>query len=328
MKIVRMAGSAQDGASTVSAVIITRNRREALGIVLDRLSQLPVDEVIVVDNASSDDTGDSLRKRKGVKLLEPGENLGLAGRNLAAKEARGDLLLMLDDDAYPRPGAVETLTEAFTANPKLGIAGGLVRDIDSEGRVVFEKELGTFDWWLRAGRSGEAPEGFPAFSFPEGASVIRRKAYLEAGGFFEPYFLTNSEVDLTARVTANGWEVRYFPSAAFDHMKAPSERQTWDVNLYYRIRNHLWYLWLRYPTSMAVPRTVGYLSFDFVQSTYHGEVSTWWRAVRDAWSQRERVRGERKPLPPSALRRAERNRGRMHVRLLAGTAMRKLRRAS
>jgi GT2 family glycosyltransferase len=324
-----MAGSQEAGASTVSAVIITRNRREALGIVLDRLAELPVDEVIVVDNASSDDTARVLRERSGVTLLEPGENLGLAGRNLAAKEARGDLLLMLDDDAYPQPGAVETLTQAFTANPKLGVAGGLVRDVDSDGHIVVEDELGTFDWWLRAGRTGEAPpEGFPAFSFPEGASMIRREAYLEAGGFFEPYFLTNSEVDLTARATANGWEVRYFPSAAFDHMKAPSERQTWNVNLYYRIRNHLWYIWLRFPVYMAIPRTIGYLSFDLLQAVYHREVSTWWRAVRDAWSKREQVRGERKPLPRSALRRAERNRGRMHLRLLIGTAMTKLRRAS
>jgi len=320
----------EDAKPTISAVILTRNRKEALSRVLDRLLEAPLAEILVVDNGSSDGTAEHVRRYAArVRLLEPGANLGLGGRNLASREAKGDLLLMLDDDAYPLPGAVETLLEAFEANPRLGVAGGLVRDIDSAGRVLFEDELGTFDWWLRAGRRGEAPpEGFPAFSFPEGSCMIRREAYVEAGGFFEPYFLTNSEVDLAARLAANEWEVRYFPSAVFDHMKAHSERQTWDVNLYYRIRNHLWYIWLRFPTSVAVRRTVGYLAFDLIQAAYHRAPSAWWHAVRDAWMLRDQVRGERRPLPRSVLRRAELNRGRMHVRLLVGQVTRKLRRAS
>ena len=307
----------------VSAVIITRNRKEALGLVLDRLAELPVDEVIVVDNGSTDGTAGAVRER--VRLLEPGENLGLAGRNLAAAETRGELLLMLDDDSYPLPGAVEALVAAFGANPRLGVAGGLVRDVDPDGHVLRQDELGTFDWLLRAGRKGEAPEGLPAFSFPEGACVIRRSAYEEAGGFFEPFFLGSSEVDLAARLTALDWEVRYFPAAPFDHLKADPERQTADVNLYYRIRNHLWYLWLRFPASIAARRTVGYLAFDLVESTYRRAPSAWWRAVRDAWRMRELVRDERHPLPRAALRRAELNRGRMHVRLLAGQLAKKMR---
>jgi GT2 family glycosyltransferase len=317
----------RDARSTVSAVIITRNRKEALSRVLDRLLEQPVGEILVVDHGSSDGTAELVRDYDApVRLLEPGENLGLGGRNLAAAEATGDLLLMLDDDCFPLPGSVETLADAFLANPRLGVAGGFVRDVDSEGNVIRQTELGTFDWWLRAGRTGDAPpEGFPAFSFPEGACMIRREAYLEAGGFFEPYFLASSEVDLGARLQATGWEMRYFPQAPFDHMKAESERQSAETNLYYRIRNHLWYIWLRFPTSMAVPRTIGYLGFDLVESTYRRETGAWARAVRDAWRQRDLVRHDRRPLPRAALRRAELNRGRMHVRLLAGQLASRLR---
>ena len=307
------------GTLGVSTVIITRNRKDALSLVLDRLGELPVEETIVVDNGSSDGTAEAVRARDDdVVLLEPGGNLGLAGRNLGAAEATGELLLMLDDDAYPLPGAVETLVGAFESQPRLGIAGGFVRDIDPEGAIIRQTELGTFDWWLRAGRKGEAPDGLPAFSVPEGACMIRRSAYLEAGGFFEPFFLASSEVDLAARMAGQGWEVRYFPAAAFDHMKAEPERQTADTNLYYRIRNHLWYIWLRFPTSVAVRRTAGYLTFDLIEALYRGAGSAWWRAVRDAWRMRDRVQGQRRPLPRSTLRNLERNRGRMHVRLLAG----------
>ena len=154
MKIVRV--------TVVSAIIITRNRKDALETVLGRLVNLPVDEVIVVDNGSEDGTAELVRAhRSPVTLLEPGENLGTAGRNLAADEAKGELLLMLDDDAYPMPGAVETLVAAFEANPKLAVAAGFVRDIDEEGNVLRQDEPGTFDWWLRAGQNGQ-PAGGPS----------------------------------------------------------------------------------------------------------------------------------------------------------------------
>lgn len=315
-----------EGGPVVSAVIITRDRREALAQVLDRLAQLPVDEVLVVDNGSSDGTAQLVRARHdGVRLLEPGENIGIAGRNLAAREAMGEFLLMLDDDSYPLPGAIEALVGAFRANRRLGAAGGLVRDVDANGGIVKQYELGTFDWWLRAGaKDPQPPEGFPAFFFPEGASLIRRTAYLEVGGFFEPYFAFSSEIDLAARFFGAGWDVRYFPLAAFDHMKAPGGRGQ-DEALYYRIRNHLWYLWLRFPAPVALRRTIGYLAFDMIESTYRGVPGAWGRAVRDAWRLRNRVRGQRRPLPRSVLRRAELNRGRMHVRLLAGQVRRRLR---
>jgi GT2 family glycosyltransferase len=313
------------GAPSVSAVIVTWNRRDAVETVLDRLAELPVDEVLVVDNGSEDGTGELVRGRGGnVHLLEQGENAGIAGRNRGAEAATGDLLLMLDDDSYPLPGAVETLVERFEADPRLGAAGGFVRDVDADGNVVRSTELGTFDWWLRGGRNGDAPpEGFPSFFFPEGASLLRRSAYLEVGGFFEPYFYLSSEIDLATRLLAAGWDVRYVPQAQFDHMKAPGGRAS-DRALYFRIRNHLWYLWLRFPAFVALRRSLGYLAFDLVDASYQRHPGAWARAVRDAWTQRALVRGHRRPVPRDVRRRAELNRGRTHVRLLLGQLRRRL----
>jgi GT2 family glycosyltransferase len=318
----------EDGRGRVSAVIITRDRSDVLGLVLDRLAELPVDEVIVVDNGSEDGTAEAVRSRGGnVRLLEAGGNLGVAGRNLGAREATGELLLMLDDDAYPLPGAVEALAAAFAANPRLGVAGGFVRDVDSDGNVLLSDELGTFDWWLRAGRTEAIPaEGAPAFSFPEGACMVRRQAYLEAGGFFEPFFVSSSEVDLAARLARRGWETRYVPAARFDHLKAPSGRGDAEAALYYRIRNHLWYLWLRFPPGAAATRTAGYLAFDLVESIHRRAPRAWARAVADAVRGWDDVKAERKPLPREARRRVELNRRRMHARFLAGQARRRLHR--
>ena len=97
-----------------------------------------------------------------------------------------------------------------------------------------------------------------------------------------------------------------------------------EAALYYRIHNHLWYLWLRLPPEVALRRTFGYLAFDLGEAIYRGIPSAWGRAVRDAWRLRHLVRDARAPLSPELARRAELNRGRMHVRLLAGQLRKRL----
>src|SRR3954469_4114334 len=91
-----------DGLS-VSAVIITRNRKSTLGTVLDRLAELPLREVIVVDNGSEDGTADAIRSRDGVRLIEAEANLGLEGRHRGPKAAADDLPGMRDDASFPLP---------------------------------------------------------------------------------------------------------------------------------------------------------------------------------------------------------------------------------
>jgi GT2 family glycosyltransferase len=303
---------------TVSAVILAYRRPHELAIVLDRLGALPVDEVLVVHNGDGPEIPAVAQSRPGVRILDPQANLGIGGRNLAAQEARGELLLMLDDDSYPLPGAVEAFEGIFAALPRLGAAGGLVRDIDASGEVLLERELGTFDWFLRAGRKDEpGVEGWPAFFFPEGASMLRREAFLEVGGFFEPYFFHTVELDLATRLLGAGWDVRYVPGAKFDHMKAPFGRVGF-AGLEYRVRNQLWYFWLHFPAWVAALRIPAYLAFDLIECMYRGVTSAWWRGVSEAWRQRDAVRGARRPLSRKVIRRAELNRGRLHFQLLLG----------
>jgi N-acetylglucosaminyl-diphospho-decaprenol L-rhamnosyltransferase len=309
----------------IAAVILAFSRGDALVTVLERLRDLPVDEVVVVDNGLDAASRERTRQAPGVRLVGSGQNLGIAGRNLGAREANADLLLMLDDDSYPLPGALETLAAAFERNPRLAVAGGLVRDVDPGGRVLRQDELGTFDWYLRAGRTGPAPDGgFPAFFFPEGGCLLRRDAFLEVGGYFEPFFFLGVEVELTTRLVGAGWEVRYFPQAVFDHLKDQASRAPSPARRRLMIRNQLWYFWLRFPLPLAARRAAGYLLFDLVQALYLRAPGAWIGGIADAWRDRRLVRGQRRPLPRAALRRAELNRGRTHIRLLAGQARRRL----
>jgi GT2 family glycosyltransferase len=314
-----------DSSAMVSAVILHFHREHLLPATLDRVVALPVDEIIVVDNGSDGGLRALEARYDRMRVLDPGANLGIAGRNLAAREARGEILLMLDDDAYPRPGAVESALEAFAREPSLAVIGGLVRDVDDAGRVKDSDSVGSFDWFLRAGQQGDVPPtGFPAFFFPEGASFHRRSAFLGVGGYFEPFFGGCVELDLATRLIATGWDVRYLPTAVFDHRKVRLTGEAWGARLRLRIRNQIWYFWLRFPPAKAALRIPAYLGFDFVECAARGTLGAWTGGIADAWLKRATVRSYRAPLPRDALRRAEMNRGRMHVRLLAGKLVEKL----
>ncbi len=335
---------------SVSAVILAHRRMRELEVVLERLAKLPVDEVLVAGDGSGDAVDVVVRHGDRVRLIEPtrgeqnggrprflaaefGPNWGIAGRNAAAREAKGDFLLFLDDDSYPLPGSIEKILAAFEHQPRLGVVGGLVREIDWNGQTISECEPGSFDWLLRAGARGEPPpEGFPSFFFPEGACMIRRDAFLAVGGFFEPYFFTVSELDLATRMIAEDWDVGYLPIAPFHHLRdRPHETKEQErdpyasatalsgarLTLRLRVRNQLWYFWMRFPPLLAARRIPAYLAFDLLDCAYRGAPSAWWAGIQDAWRERDRVRGARNPLAREVIRRAELNRGRMHLRLLA-----------
>ena len=311
---------------TVTAVLLAFHRPEAVTTVLDRLRDLPVDEVVVVDNSLDDETAEAVERHGTARLVRPGGNVGIAGRNLGAEVATSDHLLFLDDDSYPKPGAVEALLATFEACPSAGLVGGMVRDVDGQGRVLQDHEIGTFDWWLRAGEVGPAPaEGFPAFFFPEGACLVRRDAYLEVGGFYEPFFFGSTEIELCARLLAAGWEVRYQPAALFDHLKAPAGRASGRDVLRLRIRNHFWFLWLRYPPRAAVVRMVGYGLFDLLNSGFRGAPGSFFGGVLDAVRHRGLVAADRAPVPASLVPRMELCRGAMHRGLLTTRVRQRLR---
>jgi GT2 family glycosyltransferase len=132
------------------------------------------------------------------------------------------------------------------------------------------------------------------------------------------------EVDLTTRLVGAGWDVRYVPGALFDHMKPAGEPPSARV-LRHRVRNQIWYFWLHFPPGLAARRIVAYTFFYFIESASYGQLGAWAGGIRDAWSQRARVRRHRKPLPRDVLRRAELSRGRLHVRLLVGQLRKRLR---
>ena len=150
----------------VSAVILAFNRPDALDLVIARLADLPLDEIVVM-NAGERGGADVARRDPRVTLVEA-DNVGIANRNLGAAQATGELAADARRRLLSPPGAVEAMREAFARSPALGALGGFVRDVDEAGRLDAAVGPGSFDWFLRAGREGEPADGIPAFFFPRG----------------------------------------------------------------------------------------------------------------------------------------------------------------
>jgi GT2 family glycosyltransferase len=305
----------------VSAIVRAHNRRDLTLLTLDRLAEIPLAEVVVVDNDSSDGTAEAVRARGDVRLIELGENAGIRAANVGARAARADFLLLVDDDSHPVPGALERLLEAFERVPQLAIAAGRIREVDPSGRAAAPgKGPDVFEWFLGRGRSA-GPEGIPAFFFPASGALIRREPFLAAGGFREALFQA-VEQELTTRLVAMGHEVRYVPDAIFDHVKDRRSPTDFQTLLRRRVRNQLWYLWMHFPPALALRRALGYLAFDLAECTWRRVPGAWIGGIADAWRQRHHVAGLRRPLPRETLRRAELDRGRLHVRYVVETLRR------
>lgn len=213
------------GAVACSLVLPTRNRASILEETLRRVTALPDRgiEIIVVDNGSTDGTANLEEKFPGVRWIWLGRNLGCAARNVGVMAARGGLIFMLDDDSWPESGAVDAATRLFSARPDLGAVACRVRLADPPHR----HDAG----------------GVPGVFFNCGG-VIRRDAYVAAGGLPIDFDYYVEEYDLACRLLAAGRRIEPHGELVVWHRRVTRNR---DNNRMLRllVRNNM-RLWNRY----------------------------------------------------------------------------------
>jgi len=166
-----------------------------------------------------------------IRLLQPGCNLGFAGGvNAGVAASRAALLLLLNPDAVPAPGALDRLVEGFAAHPEA--AGLAPRLVGAAGEPQFAWQLRrlpslwgclrqTLPWpgaGTGAGPASEPPPGTPVEQPAAAALALRRKVLLDAGGLderFHPAWF--EDVDLACRLRQAGATLLYWPAAQFRH---------------------------------------------------------------------------------------------------------------
>jgi GT2 family glycosyltransferase len=125
----------------VSVGVVNHNGATYLTATLDAISRLPLaaDDVVLVDSGSTDDGLSLVRERfPQVRVIELGANRGPgAARNTAIREARHDRVLLVDNDAHPQPGCIESLTAALDAHANAIAAMPAILYLDAPGTVQY-----------------------------------------------------------------------------------------------------------------------------------------------------------------------------------------------
>jgi len=211
----------------VSVIVVSYNRSSDLraclsAIFASRFSDL---EVLVVDNASSDDAVAVARSFPGLTVLENRENLGFAAANNQALElARGEYVALVNNDAVIAPDWLSELVAFLDAEPKAAAAGGRLYHWNDESPLGDTQNH--FFGYSELRPDGSTPAVIdPADDLREtafisgAAALVRRRAIDEVGPpFLDPtYFMYYEETDFFARAIRRGFRVYFLARAAAWH---------------------------------------------------------------------------------------------------------------
>ncbi len=208
--------------SSISVVIPTRNGARTLSACLEslRAASFPPAEIIVVDDASSDGTGD-IARRFACRVIRAGENIGAAcAKNRGAREATGDILFFTDDDVIVSRDALARLAENFDDARVAGVVGLLDRKIPFDDFASNFKNL-----WMRFTYERMSRERIGLFY--TSVAAIRREIFLQLGGFDENYRGASiaEDTEFGQRAWAVGHNLVLDPRVVVTHCKHYTPRE-------------------------------------------------------------------------------------------------------
>jgi len=226
----------------VSVILVNYNSavllRQCLKSIYEQTKGISF-EVIVVDNASSDNSRQIVHSEfSTVQLIESSVNLGFSrGNNLGASVAKGTYLLFLNTDTILFENSIKLLAEFLDEHPEVGAVGPKVLFEDryfqlSAGRLpnLFGEFIDKIVYFLaRRWRKVMCPmlerwhNTIKAVGWLTGACfMVRQKAFLQVNGFDEELFMYFEDKDLCKRINSSGWQIIYYPLTSIIHLLAGS----------------------------------------------------------------------------------------------------------
>ena len=235
-----VASEAPDSASRVSVIIPVFNRLDLTRQCLKALeAHTPPGtmEVVLVDNGSTDGTGEFLKTeaaaRTWIKVCFNAENVGFSRAcNQGAAAASGRDLLFLNNDTEPRPGWLEALVQTLDADPVVVAVGSklLFPDgtVQHAGVALFEDRqqpdplLARHIYYRRKADDPavNVPTEYQALT--AACLLVRRSSFEAAGGFDEHFWNGYEDVDLCLRLRASGGRLVYQPASVVVHHESQS----------------------------------------------------------------------------------------------------------
>lgn len=225
---------------------MTRNRRDQLLQSLAHHSE----PVIVVDNASTDGSPEAVEEKfPDVQVIRLPRNRGAAARNIGVAAARTPYVAFADDDSWWAPGALEAAARTLRRRPTLAL-------VAARTLVGPEQRLDPVCTAMAESPLPELPDvgGRVVVGFVACATVVRRDAFLDVGGFDEVVFFPGEEERVALDLTCAGWELAFVPSVTAHHH--PEERTDGTARLRLLRRNAVLTAVMRHPWPVVVDRTL------------------------------------------------------------------------
>lgn len=211
-----------------SVIVVAYNSRAYLPACLNSiLADLgPEDELIVVDNGSSDGSAALVREQFPQARLIASSNTGFAaGNNLGAQFAHGEFLVLLNPDTVAHSGAIRALTEPL-AQPGVALSTACVVHmrqpdrINTCGNTMHYTGLTYCRGANRPASDFAVPAEVDAVS--GAAFAIRRDVFEQLGGFDPGFFMYVEDTDLSLRARLAGYRCVYVPEAIVEHDYRPA----------------------------------------------------------------------------------------------------------
>jgi len=239
-----------DEMNQAAVIIVNWNSGKDLAKCLAALKNQtrPPRQIIVVDNASTDDSLCGVEENfPDVDLTRLDDNTGFSfANNLAVKKVKTcDWIAFLNPDAFAAPDWLENLLHAAGQNPDCAFFGshmlkhGVQDELDGTGDVYHVSGLA---WRRDHGLSALATQRVTAevFSACAAAAMIRKDIFLEAGGFDENFRSYLEDVDLGFRIRLMGHRCLYVADAVVEHVGSGSTHRYSDYATYHGNRNLVW----------------------------------------------------------------------------------------
>jgi GT2 family glycosyltransferase len=242
----------------ISIITVNYNGLDLTVELLNSIRQLSYKnvEVFVVDNASRETPQYFLAEQyPEVKFIRSETNLGFAGgNNLAARQAKGDFIFYINNDAEITEGCLEKLVMLFEKRPKLAIVSPLICYFNeskgaSNDLIQYAGMTQMNALTARNATIGEKTRDFGQFAdatptaYAHGAAMmISRKATEKVGLMFDGFFLYYEELDWCERIRKAGFEIYVEPRARIYHKESATVGADSTLKTYYINRNRIYFM--------------------------------------------------------------------------------------
>lgn len=260
-----------------------------------RIQSYPNVELMVLDNASSDDTvGIVQHYAPDATIIREDRNTGFASaHNRIIRQSRSDYVLVLNDDCSLESNYIETLVHYMEKHPDAGSITGMLYRVSSLTDIHTRGSIDTLGLCIspsfhvanigpREGKNFHPNEPISVFGVSATAALYRRKALeqcaiiseantQEKQYFDEQFFIYKEDIDLAARLYRSGWNAYGIPAAVGYHIRstAPKSFQrnaVWINQISYR--NHLWFVFKNIARIDGLTVYLSVLSYEIVKFFY------------------------------------------------------------